>query len=88
MLVASREIRIGHMNEDLREHRRRLKERGLKRIEVLAVTADAELLRRVAGVLVEDNAGAEHVRAILNTATPGRPSMKFKDWLALPDDQP
>jgi hypothetical protein len=76
------------MYKAVREHRHRLKERGLQRIEVLAITADAELLRRVARVLVEDDAGAEHVRAILNTATPGRPSVKFKDWLALPDDQP
>ena len=76
------------MTEALREHRRRLKERGLRRIEIVAASADVELLRRVARVLVEDDARAERVRAILNTAAPGRPSVKFKDWLALPDDQP
>lgn len=46
----------------LRMHRRRLRERGLKRVELLAGESDASLLRELARILRSDNEKAERVR--------------------------
>ena len=46
----------------IRNHRRRLRERGLKRAEVEVAEADAVLLRQLARILREDGDLADQIR--------------------------
>lgn len=58
----------------VREHRRRLKERGLRRVEIHAAESDAALIRQLARILREDNTSAELVRSRLNDLVAERPA--------------
>jgi hypothetical protein len=49
----------------LRNHRRRLKEKGLKRVEVEATNSDASLIRQLARVLRAGGEKAEEARQLL-----------------------
>lgn len=72
----------------LTAHRRRLAERGLKRLEVRATPADAERLKAIARVLARDDATARALRAKLDEALPAEPPRSFKEWLrAIPVDE-
>jgi hypothetical protein len=70
------------MTQALREHRRRLIEKGLRRVELAASQADVDLLRRVARALVKDDEKAEELRRALDGVVPDKPRLTFKDWLA------
>jgi|SRR5882672_161977 len=61
----------------VRSHRRRLKHRGLQRVEVHASAPDAALIRRLARLLRTDEEGAGRVRQQL------RASMGRDDTLGL-----
>ncbi|HEY5623665.1 MAG TPA: hypothetical protein VIV14_07875 [Gammaproteobacteria bacterium] len=50
----------------VRDHRRRLKQRGLKRVEIHAAESDATLIRQLARILRDDSARAELVRTRLD----------------------
>lgn len=52
----------------LRNHRRRLKERGLRRVEVEATDADASLIRELARLLRAGGERAATARRILTNA--------------------
>lgn len=58
----------------VRDHRRRLKERGLNRVEVHAIEADAALIRQLAKILREDDERAQLVRTQLDELIAERPS--------------
>ena len=58
----------------VRDHRRRLKERGLKRVEIHAAEADAALIRHLAKILREDDERAELVRTRLDDLIAERPA--------------
>jgi hypothetical protein len=62
-------------------HRRRLKERGLVRIEVQASKEDAPLLRRIAQALA-DPARAAETRRVLREQIAPYAGMGFKELLA------
>jgi phosphohistidine phosphatase SixA len=57
----------------VRDHRRRLKERGLKRVEIHAAGSDAALIRRLAKILREDDERAELLRKRLDDLVAERP---------------
>lgn len=65
----------------LAAHRRRLRGRGLQRVEVQAPVADAPLIRAVAAALT-DPAQAEAVRAFLRIRFAPAPSRSLKALLA------
>ena len=76
------------MNQALRTYRRRLAERGLRRIEVSLPAADAGLIRRVARALKSNGDQAEQLRLAIERALPTKSAVMFKEWLAaLPDDE-
>jgi phosphohistidine phosphatase SixA len=70
------------MTQALREHRRRLMERGMRRVELSATQTDVDLLRRVAKTLVQDDERAEQLRQVLAQVIPDKPRLTFKEWLA------
>ncbi len=72
------------MSRTVREHRQRLAERGLKRLEVSVAASDAELMRKVAKVLNGDDTQSERLRAAVLELMPGRPTIKFGDWIKTP----
>ena|SRR5215469_15733959 len=49
----------------LRNYRRRLKQRGMGRFEILGLDADRELIRFLAKRLIEDDGRAKRIRATL-----------------------
>jgi hypothetical protein len=49
----------------LKKYRRRLKQRGLGRFEILGLDADRELIRSLAKRLSEDDSDAKRIRATL-----------------------
>ena len=49
----------------IRRHRQRLKQRGLRRVEVEAADKDAALIRKLARILRKDGESAEWIRAQL-----------------------
>jgi len=59
----------------IQRHRQRLKERGLKRVEVEAAESDAALIRKIAKLLRADGDSADRIRAqlsgLLASKTPG-----------------
>jgi hypothetical protein len=63
------------------EHRKRLKLRGLARIELRAPKEDADLLRLLAGALA-DPARAPELRLALQRAVNPYAGMNFKELLA------
>jgi hypothetical protein len=63
------------------EHRKRLKQRGLVRIELRAPKEDAPLLREVAEALA-DPARAAHTRRVLREHVSPHAGMGFKELLA------
>ncbi|WP_191061836.1 hypothetical protein [Geminicoccus harenae] len=69
------------MSQSVQEHRRRLAERGLKRVELAVPASDAELVRRIAKVLVKNDASAQELRAAIQQSVPEQPRMSFKEWL-------
>lgn len=72
----------------LTAHRRRLAERGLKRIEVRATPADAERLKAIAKILARDDAAARALRAKLDEALPARERDPFLEaLLAIPESE-
>jgi acetolactate synthase small subunit len=73
------------MSQALQEYRRRIAQRGIKRVEVSAQASDADLIRRMAKVLDKDDEAAERLRAALQRLVP-RTSVKFEDWLTQPED--
>lgn len=58
----------------VRNHRRRLKERGLKRVEIHAAGSDAALIRDLAKILREDDERAALVRTGLDDLVTERPA--------------
>ena len=76
------------MSKALQEHRQRRAEQGMKRVELCATSPDSDLLRRVAKALGRDDKQAKRLRTVIDSIVPGKPALKFKDWLAsLPDDE-
>ena len=74
------------MGKALQEYRRRLAERGYQRVELCVSAADADLLRRVARALANDDEAARRLRKALQDKAPI--PVKFKDWLtSLADDE-
>lgn len=69
------------MSQSVQEHRRRLAERGLKRVELAVPASDAELVRRIAKVLVKNDSSAQELRAAIQQSVPEQPRMSFKEWL-------
>lgn len=61
----------------VRRHRRRLRERGIKRVEIEAAEADASLIRQLAKLLREGGATAERARReLIDIVAPGSPGLK------------
>jgi uncharacterized Fe-S cluster-containing radical SAM superfamily enzyme len=75
------------MTQALQEHRRRLAERGIKRVEVSVSEADADLIRRVAKALGKDDKTSDRVRTVIQGLVPDKVPVKFKEWLAASSDQ-
>ncbi|WP_191059660.1 hypothetical protein [Geminicoccus harenae] len=72
------------MSRTIQEHRQRLAERGLKRLEVSVAASDADLMRKVAKVLNGDDIQSERLRAAVQEFMPGRATIKFEDWIKAP----
>jgi anti-sigma factor RsiW len=73
------------MTNHVQDHRRRLANRGMKRVEVAVPAADADLLRRLAKALAHEDQQAQLLRQAILGAMPS-PPVKFKDWLKSPSD--
>lgn len=58
----------------VRDHRRRLKERGLKRVEIHAAESDAALIRQLAKILREDSDRSALLRTRLGDMVTERPT--------------
>jgi hypothetical protein len=80
------------MSQALQEHRRRLAERGMKRVEVCVREPDVTLIRRVAKALINDDKTSKGLRAAIDSVVPQRTPITFKEWLmsapAEGDDSP
>jgi hypothetical protein len=70
------------MSEYVQEHRRRLTERGFKRVELSVSASDADYLHRIAKALVVDDEQAKRLRKVIDGTVPKKVSVKFKDWVA------
>jgi hypothetical protein len=68
-------------NKAVAEHRKRLKQRGLARIELRAPKEDAALLRALAGALA-DPTRAQQLRLALRRYVNPYAGMNFKELLA------
>lgn len=66
----------------VRSHRRRLKHKGLQRVEVHASAPDAKLIRRLARFLRADEEGAGRVRQQLRASMGGEDAPGLKALLA------
>jgi hypothetical protein len=73
------------MSRSVQEHRRRLAERGYKRVELAVPEADAELLRSVAKVLTKDDDTAEDLRLAIQRSVPEQTRLSFKEWMESAD---
>lgn len=69
------------MSQALQEHRRRLSERGMKRVEVCVRETDVSLIRRVAKALINDDKTAKGLRSAIDNVVPNRTPLTFKEWL-------
>jgi hypothetical protein len=68
----------------VQQFRRRLAERGLKRLEVSVAASDADLLRQVAKLLNSDDPQSERLREAVQGIVPEQSTIKFKDWIKAP----
>jgi hypothetical protein len=69
------------MSEALQQHRRRMSERGMKRVEVCVREPDADMIRRVAKALATDEKAADGLRAAIASILPNKSALSFKEWL-------
>ena len=60
----------------LKNYRNRLSKRGMARFEVLGLDADRELIRSLAKRLVQNDADAMRIRAVLIRTISGEPATK------------
>lgn len=60
----------------IQTYRKRLRERGLARFEVLGRAADRDLIRSLARCLAEDGPDASRMRAAMSRAVAGEPPGK------------
>ncbi len=74
------------MSGSLRAHRQRLIEAGLRRLEVHARPADAQLIRHLARSLARDDREGARLRKALEALVPDRKGPSFKEWQASADD--
>jgi hypothetical protein len=70
------------VSESVREHRRRLAERGFKRVEVAVSASDANFVHRIAKALAADDEQAKRLRRVIDGTVPDKAPVKFKDWVA------
>lgn len=77
------------MTNSVQIFHRRLAERGQQRVDLCISDVDADLIRRVAKALTNDDDTARRLREALKDEVPGKVSIKFKDWLAsFPNEEP
>ena len=58
-----------------------------RQVGVSVPVADAELVRRVANALTNDDETARRLREALQEGMPDKVALKFKEWMAaFPDD--
>lgn len=69
------------MSEALQQHRRRLSERGMRRVEVCVREPDVDVIRRVAKALSADDKVAKGLRQAIDGILPNRRPITFKEWL-------
>lgn len=69
------------MKTSLQAHRRRMRENGMKRVEVCVHQEDADLIRRVAQALAADDRVAERVRSAIRASVPTKSPLSFKEWM-------
>ena len=74
------------MKQSVQEHRRRLAERGLKRVEVSVAASDAHLIRQVARALGGDDLTSRRLREAVQGHVQRTSPVKFKDWIAASSD--
>jgi hypothetical protein len=67
----------------MRNHRSRLRKRGLARFEVLGLASDRDLIRSLARRLAEGGAGASELRAAVSRSLAGGPPRKGSVLAAL-----
>ena len=60
----------------LNNYRKRLKQRGMARFEVLGLDADRELIRSLAKRLADDDPDSARIRATVRRTISGEPSKK------------
>jgi hypothetical protein len=65
----------------LKSHRKRLRARGVKRVEVLVRTRDVALVRQLAAGLREDDADAERIRQAVRGAVAGKQQKPLAEML-------
>lgn len=73
---------VDGMAKALQEYRRRQAPPGLQRVELSVPIPDADLLRRVAAALANNDHKAERVRLAIQCMMRVTPADQFKDWLA------
>lgn len=75
------------MTNSVQAFRDRLVARGQRRVELCLSASDADLIRRVAKALLNDDEAAKRLREALQDKVPNKVPVKFKDWLAaFPED--
>jgi outer membrane protein TolC len=69
---------VGNLSQKraLRNYRKRIKERGMARFEVLGLDADRELIRSLAKRLAENDGDATRIRSALSRTISGEPAKK------------
>ena len=60
----------------LKNYRKRLAQRGMRRFEVLALETDRDLIRSLAAQLAHDDAVAQRIRAVVRKTISGEPRKK------------
>jgi Asp-tRNA(Asn)/Glu-tRNA(Gln) amidotransferase B subunit len=70
------------MGQTPQEHRRRrLAERGLKRIEVSVMASDADLIRFIVEALAKDDDPAKRLRLAIEQIVPSKRAVTFEEWV-------
>ena len=67
----------------IQNYRKRLKDRGAARFEVIGLSRDRELIRKLARKLSEEDQAAEEIRADLSRRVDETPREKGAIWAAL-----
>ena len=67
----------------IQNYRKRLKDRGSARFEVIGLSRDRELIRKLARKLAEEGQAAEEIRADLSRRVDEKPREKGTIWAAL-----